>query len=132
MSLLNKEKEMANYRSAMGKPIDMASLVAKNENTRAVGNMNVNARGDTIDANGKVIQPVTDKVNKAYASTVGTRSANQVRQQHTQQNQVKPDIVKPEIKLEELTSVERELEESFDDDLEIEKIKAEELKKGKK
>jgi len=35
---------------------------------------------------------------------------------------------KPEIK-EELTTAELELEESFEDDLEIEKIKAEELKK---
>ena len=118
---------MSNYRSAMGKPVDMASLVAKNENTRAVGNMNVNARGDTIDAFGKVIQPVTDKVNRAYANTVGTRSANQVRQPRSQEP-AKPDV----IRLEELTSIERELEESFEDDVEVEKIKADELKKGKK
>ena len=123
---------MANYRTAMGKTVDMAALVAKNENTRAVGNMKVNARGDTIDAYGKVIQPVTEKVNQSYANTVGTRSANQARQQRPQQEAVKPDSVKPAIQLEELTPVERELEESFEDDLEIEKIKAEELKKGKK
>ena len=40
---------MAQYRTAQGKNIDMAALAAKNERTRAVGNMNVNARGDTID-----------------------------------------------------------------------------------
>jgi hypothetical protein len=76
---------MANYRSAMGKDVDMASLIAKNENTRAVGNMNVNARGDTIDALGRVTKPITEKVNKAYSNTVGTRSANQVRQIQPQQ-----------------------------------------------
>ena len=42
-----------------------------------------------------------------------------------------PIISNPEIK-EELTTAELELEESFEDDLEIEKIKAEELSKGKK
>jgi len=123
---------MSNYKSAMGKPIDMASIIAKNENTKAVGNMNVNARGDTIDAFGRVIQPVTERVNQSYANTVGTRSANQARQQRPQQEQVKPDVVKSSINLEELTSIERELEESFEDDVEVEKIKAEELKKGKK
>ena len=54
---------MKNYRSAMGKTIDMAALASRNEHTRAVGNMRVNARGDTIDANGRIIKPVTDKVN---------------------------------------------------------------------
>ena len=46
---------MAQHRSAQGKIIDMAALAAKNERVRAVGNMPVNARGDTIGANGKVI-----------------------------------------------------------------------------
>ena len=35
---------MATHRSAMGKSVDMATLAAKNENVRAVGNMKVNAR----------------------------------------------------------------------------------------
>jgi len=122
---------MTNYKTAMGKTVDMASIIAKNENTKAVGNMNVNARGDTIDAFGRVIKPVTERVNQSYANTVGTRSANQVRQQHAGQ-QVKSEVAKPDIPLEELTSSERELEESFEDDVEIEKIKAEELKKGEK
>ena len=64
---------MTIHRSAMGKQIDMQSLQARNEKTRAVGNMNVNARGDTIDAYGKVIQPITEKVNNSYAKTVFNR-----------------------------------------------------------
>ena len=58
------------HRTAMGKTVDMSALQAKNERTRAVGNMNVNARGDTIDSTGKIIQPITSKVNDAYAKTV--------------------------------------------------------------
>jgi hypothetical protein len=112
---------MKNYKSAMGKPVDMGALAARNEHTRAVGNMSVNARGDTIDSSGRVIRPVTDKVNEAYGKTVGNKSA-----------QVKRTVTpKPKIK-EELTIAEIELEESFEDDIEVEQIKAEEVKKGKK
>jgi hypothetical protein len=43
------------YKSARGKTIDFGSLRLQNEHVRAVGNMNVNARGDRIDAEGNVI-----------------------------------------------------------------------------
>jgi hypothetical protein len=123
---------MKNYRSAMGKNVDMGALLAKNENTRAVGNMKVNARGDTIDSQGRIIKPITEKVNKSYANTVGNKSANTVRgRPQPTQTTPAPEPIKSEIK-EELTPIELELEESLEDDLEIEKIKAEELNKGKK
>jgi hypothetical protein len=118
---------MAIHRTAMGKTIDMSALQAKNERVRAVGNMSVNARGDTIDSHGKIIKPVTAKVNDAYSQTVGNRSSHVKRQP---QQKIQPD--KPKVKLEELTPDERMLEDSFDDDIEVEKIKAEEVKKGKK
>lgn len=113
---------MRNYKTAMGKTVDMAALAAKNENARAVGNMSVNARGDTIDATGRVIRPVTDKVNEAYGRTVGNKSA------HVTKRTVTPKPAPPKIDA-ELTESERELEESFEDDIEVEKIKAKETKK---
>jgi hypothetical protein len=100
--------------------------MAKNEKTRAVGNMKVNARGDTIDSHGRIITPVTEKVNTAYSKTVGNKSAN-VNRKPTQQLQ--PD---PIIKEMDLTAEERELEDSLGDDLEVEKIKQAELKEKKK
>jgi hypothetical protein len=58
---------MANqHRSAMGKIIDMDVIRSKNEHVRAVGNMPVNARGDTIDSIGRVIEPITTKLNKQH------------------------------------------------------------------
>jgi hypothetical protein len=117
---------MGIYRSAMGKSVDMGALVAKNEKTRAVGNVkNLNARGDTIDGYGRVVKSVTEKVNTAYSKTVGNRSA-----QPTAQKVSKPSIEPDEII--ELTPEERELENSVNDDLEIEKIKEEEIKKATK
>lgn len=109
-----------NYRTAQGKVLDMAALAAKNERTRAVGNMKVNARGDSIDAQGKIIVPVTQKVGERYQKTVGNKSA-QVNTPKTSSKVANPKY--------ELTQEELELENSFEDDLEVEKIKAKETKK---
>lgn len=125
---------MAVYRSAMGKVVDMAALAAKNQRTRAVGNMKVNARGDTIDSFGRVIQPVTEKVTNSYSKTVGNRSAHATRP-HVQKPATKappqapvPPMSQP-VK-EELTDYERELNEDLEQEDEmIEAIKAKEAKK---
>ncbi len=127
---------MAKYRTALGKTIDMSVLSNKNEKTRAVGNMSVNARGDTIDAQGRIITPVTEKVNQNYAKTVGNRSANPVKKSIPDSRKVpQPQQPKTE-ELVELSQFEKELEETMEDDIDIEKIKEEELKlqqkKGKK
>ena len=112
---------MANYRTAMGKSVDMAALSAKNEKTRAVGNMKVNARGDTIDAHGRILRTATTKVNDSYNKTVGNRSAQPVRNKPT-------TPPKPTIDLSQLNELEREIEGNLEDEIEIEKIKAQELK----
>ena len=52
------------YKSAMGKTVDMGSLLLQNEKVRAVGNMNVNARGDIIDNQGHVLATRGEQVNK--------------------------------------------------------------------
>jgi len=52
------------YRTAQGKVVDLGALQAQNEHVRAVGNMQVNARGDRIDANGEVISTRAQQVNR--------------------------------------------------------------------
>ena len=44
------------YRTAMGKQIDIDSLRIANEQTIAVGNMKVNARGDALGPGGEIVQ----------------------------------------------------------------------------
>ncbi len=61
---------MAIHRTAMGKSVDMSSLSSQHEKTRAVGNMNVNARGDIVDSNNRVIQDNTKRVTATYNSSV--------------------------------------------------------------
>lgn len=45
-----------NHRTARGIPVDMDRLRLANEQTIAVGNMKVNARGDQLGAGGKIIK----------------------------------------------------------------------------
>lgn len=108
------------YRSAQGKIVDMTALIAKNEKVRAVGNMKVNARGDTIDSKGKVVKPVTQKVGDSYSKTVGNKSANVVKKPV---NKVVPKTNTPKPVIEPTTSHEKELDEDLEFDLEVENIK---------
>ena len=64
------------YKTARGKTLDMASLMAQQEKTRAVSNINaINSRGDEIDSAGNIIKPNTQRVAESYASQVKTEGA---------------------------------------------------------
>ena len=56
---------MKRVKTAKGRIIDMSALAAKNETTRAVSNLNMNARGDIIDNRGKV-EISREKISKEY------------------------------------------------------------------
>ena len=65
--------KMANktYRTANGKTIDMENLILKNAKVRAVGNMNVNARGDVIDSTNETTSQRSAQVNRSYRKQTG-------------------------------------------------------------
>jgi len=54
------------HRTALGRPLDMASLRLQNENVRAVGNMKVNARGDMVENSNRVIRTKAQQVQNQY------------------------------------------------------------------
>lgn len=54
------------YKTAMGKTVDMGALMLQNEQTRAVGNMSVNARGDRLDATNRIIDQKNKQVGRQY------------------------------------------------------------------
>ena len=60
------------YRTAQGKIVDLGALQAQNEHVRAVGNMQVNARGDKIDADGQIISTRAQQVNRNLDRTTNT------------------------------------------------------------
>ena len=75
------------YRSAMGKPVDLGALFLQNEHTRAVGNMNVNARGDILDSANRVVETKTRQAQRKYrrqtnvtAGPVGTQPQQEMSQ----------------------------------------------------
>lgn len=59
------------YKSANGRTVDLSSLILKNEEVRAVGNMHVNARGDVISPENKKIASRSEQVNKQYRKQHG-------------------------------------------------------------
>ena len=60
------------YKSAQGKSVDLGTIMLQNEHVRAVGNMNVNARGDIVDSNNKVIETKNRRIQKQNSQqTVG-------------------------------------------------------------
>jgi hypothetical protein len=64
------------YRTANGKVVDMGALRLKNEKTRAVGNMKINARGDEINEQGQVIRKKTEQANNQYSRQTSGQPAN--------------------------------------------------------
>lgn len=58
------------YKSANGKTVDMGALRQRNEKVRAVGNMNVNARGDLVNDDNEIIQARNQQINKQYNKQV--------------------------------------------------------------
>lgn len=54
------------HRTMQGKMVDMEKLMRQHELTPAVGNMNVNARGDVLGEGGKIIRKREDLVQEYY------------------------------------------------------------------
>jgi hypothetical protein len=54
------------YRSMKGKPVDIEALRSRNELSIAVGNVNVNARGDELGSGGKIVKKREEVVAPYY------------------------------------------------------------------
>ena len=92
---------MASFKTAKGKTVDMSVLASTNEKTRAVGNMSVNARGDIVDANNKIIRAANKRVANSYNKSVATKNNK--------------EAVAPKIHVDELTPAEQEFESQDED-----------------
>lgn len=62
------------YKTAQGKTVDLGTIMLQNEHTRAVGNMNVNARGDLLDSNNQVIETKSRQIQKQNQKTTNVSS----------------------------------------------------------
>ena len=59
------------YRTMQGRMVDIEKLRAANESVQAVGNMNVNARGDVLGPGGVVVTPKETVIKKYYEQPKG-------------------------------------------------------------
>lgn len=66
-----------NYRTAMGKSLDIDQLRLSNEEVIAVGNMKVNARGDELGPGGEVIRSRNQVMNDYYKLNTPVVAATQ-------------------------------------------------------
>tara|TARA_Y200000002_G_scaffold370161_1_gene365318 strand:- start:1107 stop:1526 length:420 start_codon:yes stop_codon:yes gene_type:complete len=64
-----KQQGRTVYKSMQGKQIDMDLLRQRNELTPAVGNAQVNARGDELGPGGKIIRKKEDVLREYYESS---------------------------------------------------------------
>jgi len=79
------------YRTAQGKLVDLGALQLQNEHVRAVGNMDVNARGDLIDSQDKPISTRNQQVASQYKKQVTNTQDSQVySSKASQQSQSAP------------------------------------------
>jgi hypothetical protein len=69
------------YKTSLGKTVDLGALILQNENVRAVGNMNVNARGDVLDSSDRVIDSKNNQIQRQNQRQ--TRPATPSREVHT-------------------------------------------------
>ena len=64
-----KPKRM--YRTMQGRMVDIEKIRTANEGVQAVGNMNVNARGDVLGAGGQVVTPKETIIKQYYEQPKG-------------------------------------------------------------
>ena len=59
------------YRTMQGRMVDIEKLRSANENVRAIGNMNVNARGDILGRGGQIIKQKEQVMREYYEQPKG-------------------------------------------------------------
>ena len=85
------------YRTMQGRMVDIEKLRSANESVQAVGNMNVNARGDVLGSSGQVVTPKAEVIKKYYEQPKGKVSEGpaSTKQKPAQQPQVEAKAVEP-------------------------------------
>jgi hypothetical protein len=99
------------YRSARGKTVDLGAIMLQNENVKAVGNMGVNARGDKVDSDGRVVDTASNQANRQYRDQISPPKQTKVV---TSKKAKKTKASKQTKKTSEVPGVVQELLAGFD------------------
>jgi hypothetical protein len=85
------------YKSAMGKTVDMGSLILQNEHVRAVGNMGVNARGDIVDSADRVIDKKSNQIQRQYNRQIQSGAPERSLHTSTREARMSRQVATPEV-----------------------------------
>ena len=91
------------YRTMQGRMVDIEKLRAANESVRAVGNMNVTARGDVLGPGGQVVTPKAQVMQKYYEQPKGMVDDTPARSRPTPVRRTQPE---PKKTVQKMTPVE--------------------------
>ena len=91
------------YRTMQGRMVDIEKLRASNEHVRAVGNMNVNARGDVLGPGGQIVEAKAQVMQKYYEQPRGKVDDTPARAKPTPPRKVAPA---PQPSVQKMTPVE--------------------------
>ena len=91
------------YRTMQGRMVDIEKLRTANENVRAVGNMNVNARGDVLGPGGQIVEAKAQVMQKYYEQPRGKVDDTPARAKPTPPRKVAPA---PQPSVQKMTPVE--------------------------
>ena len=83
------------YKTAQGKSVDLGTIMLQNEHVRAVGNMKVNARGDKLDSNNRVIETKARQIQKQNDRTITNVSTAPVHTSSKKAREAKTNVVPP-------------------------------------
>ena len=78
------------YRTMQGRMVDIEKLRSANESVQAVGNMNVNARGDVLGKGGQIVTPKETVIKKYYEQPRGKVDDTPARAKPAPVNKVPP------------------------------------------
>ncbi len=81
------------YRTMQGRMVDIEKLRTSNEHIRAVGNMNVNARGDVLGPRGQIATPKAEIMQKYYEQPKGRVDDTPARAKPTPPRKIAPEPV---------------------------------------
>ena len=120
------------YRTANGGKVDLGALILSNENTRAAGNMGVNARGDKINSNNEVIETRNEQIQRTYDMAVNNQPVDELpptsikhakklekERAIQEKRKVNPSAVKQRPTKEELRKIKQDLPEATKDPLPV-------------
>ena len=88
--MVSKAPRKKVYRTMQGRYVEIEKLRAANEDIRAVGNMNVNARGDVIGVGGNIATPKSQVIKNYYEAPKGRVDDTPARAKPTQPKRTPP------------------------------------------